>query len=65
VGNRNNLGLFFTVRSDFSDRSEAQPGRPQPRRQATKKEKLKFANDYDFEQANEQFKEFLSKFEVK
>lgn len=44
-------------------RSDPQPGRPQPRRQATSKEKLKFANDYDFEQANEQFKEFLSKFE--
>jgi hypothetical protein len=30
----------------------------------TKKEPLKFDNEYDFEQANEEFKEFLSKFEV-
>ncbi len=37
-----------------------QPGRPT----STKKEPLKFDNDYDFEQANEEFKEFLSKFEV-
>jgi len=33
-----------------------QPGRPQP----GKKETLKFDNDYDFEQANEQFQEVLS-----
>jgi len=33
-----------------------QPGRPQP----GKKETLKFENDYDFEQANEQFQEVLS-----
>lgn len=57
VNRRGGAALFVGGRSD------AQPGRPQPRRQATKKEKLKFANDYDFEQANEQFKEFLSKFE--
>jgi hypothetical protein len=37
-----------------------QPGRPM----TTKKEPLKFDNEYDFEQANEEFKEFLSKFEV-
>ena len=34
-----------------------QPGRLQP----TKKETLKFEGDYDFEQANEQFQEVLSK----
>ena len=37
-----------------------QPGRPH----ASKKEPLKFDDDYDFEQANEQFQEFCSKFEV-
>ncbi len=37
-----------------------QPGRPH----SSKKEPLKFDADYDFEQANEQFQEFLTKFEV-
>jgi len=37
-------------------RGSFQPGRPQP----GKKETLKFENDYDFEQANEQFQEVLS-----
>jgi protein LSM14 len=36
-----------------------QPGRPH----SSKKEPLKFDDDYDFEQANEQFQEFCSKFE--
>jgi len=35
-----------------------QPGRPS----ATKKEPLKFDSEYDFEQANDEFKEMLSKF---
>jgi len=34
-----------------------QQGRPQ------RKEPLKFESDFDFEQANEQFREFLSKFD--
>ena len=37
-----------------------QPGRPT----STKKEPLKFDNDYDFEKANEDFKEFCTQFEV-
>ena len=39
-------------------------GHHQPARRHPKKETLKFDNDYDFEQANEQFQEFCSKFEV-
>ena len=38
-------------------------GHHQPARRHPKKETLKFDNDYDFEQANEQFQEFCSKFE--
>lgn len=36
-----------------------QPGRPT----STKKEPLKFDNDYDFDKANEEFKEFCTQFE--
>ena len=46
----------------FTQRSESsgfQPGRP-----AKVKEPIKFENEFDFEQANEEFKDFLSKFEV-
>ena len=38
-----------------------QPGRPS----ASKKEPLKFDNDYDFEQANDEFAEMLSKLGVR
>ena len=37
-----------------------QPGRPQ----ASKKETLKFEGEYDFDKANEEFKEVLEKLQV-
>jgi len=38
-----------------------QPGRPQ----ASKKEPLKFDGEYDFDKANEEFKEVLEKLQVR
>jgi len=52
LGRRGGSGGFANARSD------SQPGRP-----TTKREKLKFSDDYDFERANEQFQEFLTSFE--
>jgi len=47
----------FRGRGSHPNRGGFQPGRPQQ----LKKETLKFEGDYDFEQANEQFQEVLSK----
>ena len=55
AGNRNEGGA-----QSANTASGFQPGRPM----STKKEPLKFDNDYDFEKANEDFKEFCTQFEV-
>ena len=56
AGNRNEGGA-----QSANTASGFQPGRPM----STKKEPLKFDNDYDFEKANEDFKEFCTQFEVR
>lgn len=51
---------FFFRSNRRSESSGDQPGRP-----AQVKEPIKFANEFDFEQANEEYKDLLSKFEVR
>ena len=57
------LSLIGLLISSLGGRGRGgfQPGRPS----ASKKEPLKFDNDYDFEQANDEFAEMLSKLGVR